>query len=307
MSMTRRDFVKHTTAASAAAAAIARAHAQAPAPTTKETLNPQPIRVGMTDWNLGQRGDISKVALAREIGLDGIQVSVQYPTDGKSPTLRDPKTQAAYKRAALENGIQICSLAIGNPGKSRMPMHTSPAFAILLAEAVEIAYNIGTNNILLPILGDSHIDMANQSQVDGFVAMMKEVARYAEKYEVVVGLEDWISAQDNIRLLDAIASDFVAVYYDAHNIVSRVPDIYVEPKMLGRRISQIHVKNANELLATPGGKMDWPRMSKEFYEIGYRGWYVLETGSPTKDIVADTRANIEYVKKTFRMPPPQGT
>jgi L-ribulose-5-phosphate 3-epimerase len=304
MSMTRRDFVKHTALASAGAAAIPRVHAQGPAPAqTKETLNPQPIRVGMTDWNLGQRGDISKVALAREIGLDGIQVSVQYPTDGKSPTLRDPKTQAAYKRAALENGVQICSLAIGNPGKSRMPMHTSPAFAILLAEAVEIAYNIGTNNILLPILGDSHIDMANQSQVDGFVAMMKEVARYAEKYEVVVGLEDWISAQDNIRLLDAIASDFVAVYYDAHNIVSRVPDIYVEPKMLGRRISQIHVKNANELLATPGGKMDWPRMSKEFYEIGYRGWYVLETGSPTKDIVADTRANIEYVKKTFRMPP----
>ena len=26
------------------------------------------------------------------------------------------------------------------------------------------------------------------------------------------------------------------------------------------------------------------------------------TASPTKDIVADTRANIEYVKKTFRMP-----
>jgi sugar phosphate isomerase/epimerase len=277
------------------------AQAQAPVQ-TKETLKPQPVRVGMTDWNLGQRGDITKIALAREIGLDGIQVSVQYPTDGKTPTLRDPKTQAAFKRAALENGIQICSLAIGNPGKSRMPMHTSPAFAILLAEAVEIAYNIGTNNILLPILGDSHIDMTNQAQVDTFVAMMKEVARYAEKYEVVVGLEDWISAQDNLKLLEAIGSDFVAVYYDAHNIVSRVPDIYVEPKMLGKRINQIHVKNANELLVTPGGKMDWPRMSKEFYDIGYRGWYVLETGSPTKDIVADTRANIEYVKKTFRMP-----
>jgi L-ribulose-5-phosphate 3-epimerase len=300
MLMTRRDFVKHASIASAAVPAIAQA--QAPVQ-TKETLNPQPIRVGMTDWNLGQRGDITKVTLAREIGLDGIQVSVQYPTDGKTPTLRDAKTQAAYRRAALENGIQICSLAIGNPGKSRMPMHTSPAFAILLAEAVEIAYNIGTNNILLPILGDSHIDMTNQAQVDTFVAMMKEVARYAERYEVVVGLEDWISAQDNLKLLDAIGSDFVAVYYDAHNIVSRVPDIYAEPKMLGKRINQIHVKNANERLSTPGGKMDWPRMSKEFYDIGYRGWYVLETGSPTKDIVADTRANIEYVKQTFRMPP----
>jgi sugar phosphate isomerase/epimerase len=257
----------------------------------------------MTDWNLGQRGDITKIALAREIGLDGIQVSVQYPTDGK-PTVRDTKTQEQFRRAALDNGIQICSLAIGNPGKARLPMHSSPAFAVLLVEAVEIAHNLGTNNILLPILGDSHIDMTNQAQVDTFVTMMKEVARYAERYGVVVGLEDWISAEDNIKLLDAIGSDYVAVYYDAHNIVSRIKDkdIYAEPKMLGKRISQIHVKNANMLLETPGGKMDWPRMAKEFYDVGYHGWYVLETNSPTKDIVADTRANIAYVKKTFRIP-----
>ncbi len=300
--MTRREFVTRALAVSAALPAIARAQTPAAAQ-TKDAINPVPVRVGMTDWNLGQRGDITKIALAREIGLDGIQVSVQYPTDGKTPTLRDPETQAAFKRAALDNGIQICSLAIGNPGKSRLPMHTNPAFGILLIEAVEIAHNLGTNNILLPILGDSHIDMTSQTQVDTFVAMMKEVARYAEKHGVVVGLEDWISAEDNIRLLDAIGSDYVAVYYDAHNIVPRVKDIYAEPKMLGKRIHQIHVKNANMLMSTPGGRLEWPRMAQEFYDIGYRGWYVLETGSPSKDIVADTRANIEYVKKTFRMPP----
>ena len=38
-------------------------------------------------------------------------------------------------------------------------------------------------------------------------------------------------------------------------------------------------------------------MAQEFHDIGYRGWYVLETGRRTKDIVADTRANIEYVKR----------
>ena len=117
MLMTRRDFVKQASVATAAVPAIAQAQGRG-AVQTKETLNPLPVRVGMTDWNLGQRGDITKIALAREIGLDGIQVSVQYPTDGKTPTLRDPKTQAAFKRAALENGIQICSLAIGNPGKN---------------------------------------------------------------------------------------------------------------------------------------------------------------------------------------------
>ena len=304
MQMTRRDFVKHAAVGSVAVPAMAEAQASGSVQ-TKATANPVPVRVGMTDWNLGQRGDIAKIALAREIGLDGIQVSVQYPIDGKTPTLRDPETQAAFRRAALENGIQICSLAIGSPGKSRLPLHTNPSAAILLVEAVEVARNIGTNNILLPILGDSHIDMSNPSQVATFVAMMKEVARYAEKYGVVVGLEDWISAEDNIRLLDAIGSDYVAVYYDAHNLVARAAskDVYAEPKLLGKRISQVHVKNASMLLSTPGGKMDWPRMAQEFYDIGYRGWYVLETDSPNKDIVADTRANIEYVKKTFRMPP----
>src|SRR5262245_39320840 len=292
--MTRRDFITQALAVSAAVPALARA---------QTAKNPLAVRVGMTDWNLGQRGDIGKIALAREIGLDGIQVSLQFPTDGRTPTLRDPATQAAFRRAALDNGIQICSLAIGSPGKSRLPLHTNPAAAILLTEAVEVARNLGTNNILLPILGDSHIDMTSQTQVDTFVAMMKEVARYAEKYDVVVAIEDWISAEDNIRLLDAIGSNAIAVYYDAHNIVLRVKDIYAEPKLLGRRINQIHVKNANMLLSTPGGRLDWPRMAKEFYDIGYRGWYVLETNSPTNDIVADTRANIEYVKKTFRIPP----
>src|SRR5262245_13198699 len=294
--ITRRDFVKQAALAAAVVPAIARA----------QPASSPPLRIGMTDWNLGQRGDITKIALAREIGLDGIQVSVQYPTDGKTPTLRDAKTQSDFKRVALDNGIQICSLAIGNPGKARLPMHTNPAFAILLVEAVEIARNIGTNNILLPILGDSHIDVTNQSQVNTFVAMMKEVARYAEKYDVVVGIEDWISAEDNVKLLDAIGSNHVAIYYDAHNIGARnaTNDIYAEPKLLGKRINQVHVKNADMLLSTPGGKIDWARMAKELYDIGYRGWYVLETNSPTKDIVADTRANIEYVKKTFRIPSP---
>jgi len=303
MPMNRRDFVKCATLASAVIPAAASAQSAATGQ-AKTAANPLPLRIGMTDWNLGQRGDITKIALAREIGLDGIQVSLQFPTDGKTPTLRDPKTQAAFRRAALENGIQICSLAIGSPGKSRSPLHTSPAAAILLTEAVEVAHNIGTNNILLPILGDSNIDMTNQQQVDTFIATMKEVARYAEKYEVVVGLEDWISADDNIKLMDAIGSPYVASYYDCHNLIGRAKtDIYAEPKLLGKRIHQIHVKNGEALLAEPGGKVDWPRMSKEFYDIGYRGWYVLETPEPTKDIIADTRANIEYVRKTFRMPP----
>ena len=297
MPITRRDFVK--TATLPAFAGVRPALARQPA---AAAASPSlPLKIGMTDWNLGRRGDITKIALAREIGLNGIQVSLIFPTDD-TPHLRQPETQAAFKRAALENGIQICSLAIGSPGKARLPLHTNPAAAILLVEAIDVARNLGTNNILLPILGDSHIDMANQREVDTFVVMMREVARYAERSGVVVALEDWISAEDNIKLLDAIGSDFVAVYYDARNIKSRLKiDPYDEPKLLGKRIHQIHVKNGQKLMREQD-ILDWPRLAQEYYEIGYRGWYVLETGSPSKDLIADTRANIDYVRKTFRMP-----
>jgi sugar phosphate isomerase/epimerase len=254
----------------------------------------------MTDWNLGERGDISKVELARQIGLDGIQVSVIFPEDG-SLHLRGPKVQEEYKKAALQHGIQICSLAIGSPGKTRLPLKTHPAAAILLVESVEAARNIGTNDILLPVLGNSHIDMQNQAEVATFVAMMKEVARYAEKAGVVVSLEDWLPAADNMRLLDAIGSDYVGVYWDPRNLKSRGHDPYGEPKMLGKRIHQVHVKNGRKLMREPD-ELDWPKLAQELFDIGYKGWYVLETSSPSKDVVKDTKDNLEYVRKTFRIP-----
>ena len=303
MAMSRRDFVNRAVLGSVALPASIGTHSLMQ-PQTPARTDAAPLKIGMTDWNLGERGDISKISLARKIGLDGIQVSIIFPDDG-SLHLRDPRIQAQFKKAALENGIQICSLAIGNPGKSRLPLHTNPAAAILLVEAVEVARSLGTNNILLPILGDSHIDMSNAREVATFVAMMKEVARYAEKAGVVVALEDWISAEDNIRLLDAIGSDFVGVYYDARNIKSRVGDPYDEPKRLGKRIHQVHVKNGRKLMREQD-ILDWPRLAQAYHDIGFRGWYVLETGSPSEDVVSDTRANIEYVRSTFKMPATDG-
>jgi sugar phosphate isomerase/epimerase len=331
--MSRRDFVKTAAVGSAAVPAFVQGQGQTPAGPagqapaegrgagggrrgggggpvrTSEKLNPLPIRIGMTDWNLGMRGDVGKVQLAREIGLDGIQVSVVYPTNPEAPTLRDRATQIAYKKAALANGVQIVSLAIGGMGGTppRGPLHSNPAAAILLAESIEIAHNIGAQNILNPVLRS--LDPTNKAQVDVFVSMMKELGRYGEKMGVVMGLEITISAEHANMLMDQIGSDYVNVYYDPHNVVGQptVKDIYAEPKMYGaKRIGQVHVKLANNmLLGAEGGRIDWPRMANELYNVGYTGWYVLETGAPSMDLVADTRKNIEYVRKTFRMPQPK--
>lgn len=102
MRLSRRNFLEQAVLASVAVPAVATTslprRSSRPSSTRAEVT--LPIRIGMTDWNLGRRGDISKIALAREIGLDGIQVSLIFPTDD-TPHLRDPRTQAQFKQAAL--------------------------------------------------------------------------------------------------------------------------------------------------------------------------------------------------------------
>ena len=64
MRMTRRELVTHAAVAAAAMSATAQPSTGTSAPAA--AVNPVPVRVGMTDWNLGQRGDIGKIALARD-------------------------------------------------------------------------------------------------------------------------------------------------------------------------------------------------------------------------------------------------
>ena len=44
-------------------------------------------------------------------------------------------------------------------------------------------------------------------------------------------------------------------------VAAQLKDIYAEPKLLGKRIHQIHVKNADMLLSTPGGRLDCCRFA----------------------------------------------
>lgn len=76
---------------------------------------------------------------------------------------------------------------------------------------------------------------------------------------------------------------------------------YGEIKLLGKRIHHVHVKNGKNVMREQE-LLDWPRVAQELYEAGYKGWYVLETPHPSGDLIKDTRDNIDYVRKTFKIP-----
>jgi L-ribulose-5-phosphate 3-epimerase len=293
MPITRRDFIA-AGAVAAAAAATGAARAQVPGSGPK----PQPVRIGMTDWNLGERGLTEKVTLAREIGLDGIQVSILYPEDG-SLHLRDLKLQAAYRDVALANGVQICSLAIGNLGPGE-PFKSEPMGVMRVADAITVARNLGTNDILLPIFRKN--TPQDEAEFKRIISSFKELAPLAEKMGVVVGLESSMSAEDHLRILDAVGSPGIGVYMDPWNCAYYGHDPYKDIPLLKDHIHQVHVKNGDALMSQPCQfNFKWPEIAELLYKVGYKGYYVLETGAPSKDLTKDTRANIEYVLKNFKV------
>lgn len=297
MKTNRRDFITVSAAAAAAAASGLDVKAREAEP----DLEQRPMRIGMTDWNLGERGVIEKIKLANKIGLDGIQVSILYPEDG-SLHLRSLEKQKEFRDAALDYGVQICSLAIGNLGPGR-PFKNNPMGVARVADAIEVARNLGTNDILLPFFRDRAPDMSDEAEVSMIVNSFKVLAEKAEDLGVVISMETSLSGEEHLRICESVGSPSVGVYFDPSNCKHYGSDPIKDIPMLKDWIHQVHVKNNPELMADKCPKgFSWLEVSDLLYDIGYKGWYVLETGSPNNDLVADTRKNIEYVRKHFRIP-----
>src|ERR1022692_811905 len=69
------------------------------------------FRLGACDWSIGKMGDPGAFEVAKQIGLDGVMVSLGTAADDMH--LRKPAVQWRYKDAAKQAGLQVSSLAIG--------------------------------------------------------------------------------------------------------------------------------------------------------------------------------------------------
>jgi sugar phosphate isomerase/epimerase len=137
----------------------------------------------------------------------------------------------------------------------------------------------------------------NKTDMQRVIDVLAELAPRAEKAGVVLGMESYLTAEAHLKIIDAVKSRAVQVYYDVYNANHAGHDYLKEIKLIGGdRICQVHFKNGPHLLEAPG--IDWPAVVATLKEVNYPGWIVLETSSP-KDLVADTRTNLEYVRKLF--------
>ncbi len=307
--MNRRDFFSSSTLSLAAAGALAS--------TAYASQGSDNVKVGMCDWNLGGSANPDLIPKAKEAHLEGIQVSV-----GTSPDnipLRDPKVRQKYLDLGKQYGITFHSVAAGSI-LNRIPLASEPESAVYVIDAVEAAATLGASNILMAFFGRGdlryqdhmgntnllqekpyHIYELDQRGVDRVIAALKQIVPRAEDLGIILGLENTISAQQNVDIIEGVGSDLVQVYYDVGNSTNYGYDVPGEIRMLGNdRICEIHLKDyGTRVLGTPEGKVDFKAVAQACGDIGYDKWFVLETSGREKKFMEDTRANVAFAKRTF--------
>jgi sugar phosphate isomerase/epimerase len=236
-------------------------------------------------------GRVEAVELAGRIGFDGVEVSLGRVKDGRLPQ-DDPEILSRYRAAAAQHKVTLAGACLDALHNNYLK--SDPLAPKLLADAIRITAALGARTILLPSFGKAA--PAEPEEQERVAALLREHAPAALKAGITLCLENDLSAEVNARMLELSRSPAVKVYYDTGNSFSRGYDILKEIRYLGReRIGQIHFKDGKSYLGE--GKIDFRSVAQALHEIGYQGFIVLETPSPSGDIEADMRRNLGFVRK----------
>ncbi|MFM1944047.1 MAG: hypothetical protein RI897_3029 [Verrucomicrobiota bacterium] len=250
------------------------------------------FRIGACDWSIGKMGDPGAFGVAKEIGLDGVQVSLG--TVQSDMHLRREAVQAAYREAARGAGLEVASLAIGE--LNNIPYKSDPRTEAWVSDSVDVCKALGVRVVLLAFFGNGDLK-GDKSGTDEVVRRLKVVAPKAEKEGVILGIESWLSAEEHVEIIERVGSVAVKVYYDVANSEKMGYDIYRELEWLGRQelICELHAKENGFLLGQ--GRVDFRRVRRVLDAIDYSGWVQIEGAIPEGGgMVASYQANQRFLR-----------
>jgi sugar phosphate isomerase/epimerase len=252
------------------------------------------VRIGSMAGSLPRGTPAEVFAAGKRVGLEGIEFDIgREPVDGNLP-LFNPETQKTYMDAARANGMAIAGVVLDVFHKHYLK--NDPAAVPFIDRGIATAKAMNASVLLLPFFGKGAL--ATPDEQNYAADIIKEHAGVAQKAGIILGIEDTISAEANVRMLDRIGSPAVKVYYDIGNSTNNGFDTPKEIRWLGgKRICQVHIKDRGYL--GESGKIDIVENLRAIADSDYKGWVNFETSSPTKDREADLKKNFEILKKAM--------
>jgi L-ribulose-5-phosphate 3-epimerase len=254
-----------------------------------------PLRVGIMDVIIGFPSSPDAFAAAEKVGFEGIQVMLGKSTGPDRLVLSDPDLQQRILRSSAMHHVAITSTYVDI--LHRDCLGSSDLARTWVRESIRItkALNAG----IAELASFFKCGLNSPAEIEGLVNALRELAPEAARARVVLGSENTLSAEDNARILDRVASAAVKIWYDIGNSTNIGHfDVPKEIRFLGKqRICQIHIKDKVYL---GSGDVDVKACLEAIHDIGYNGWCVFETAAPSGAPVADAGRNLKVFREIER-------
>jgi L-ribulose-5-phosphate 3-epimerase len=251
----------------------------------------QNLRIGVTDWNLYLGASPEAVPLASKLGFQGVQISFgRELVNGRLP-VDNPETIAHYRALSKQYNIPIDGTCVDRLHDNGLKSDKlAPKW---VSDSIRLTKDLHTRVLLLPFFGKWALKTTAEKDYVGDA--LRDLAPEAEKANVILGLEDTISAEDNVRIMDRSRSKNVLVYYDVGNSTGAGFDVVKEIRWLGKdRICQFHLKDNPHYLGE--GQIKFAPVLQAIKDIGFVGFANLETDAKKDAVAADMTRNLKYVR-----------
>ena len=295
-SMHRRHFISNAATATAGLAFAI--------PSIATNLNlVHRYKIGVCDWMLLKRQRPGAITLAKEIGVDGLEVDMGSlgNRDTFENGLDSPAFRQQFQQLASENKIEFCSMAMS--GFYAQSFAERPTYERMVGDCITTMTQLSISTAFLP-LGVSG-DLVKRPELRAtIVQRLKVVGKLAEPANVVIGIETSLDASEEVQLLDEIGSQSIRSYFNFANALQHGRNLHHELRTLGKdRICQIHCTDEDGVWLENNKRLDVPAVKKTLDELGWSGWLVMERSRDANnsgDVRGNFGANARYLRSVFQ-------
>ncbi len=260
------------------------------------------MRIGTRTGSIG--GDPEDaLPLAASLGFAGVEFSISA-RDPSDNVLAEEAGWELLKRQSAETGVAVCSLCVGNLGVMLTGDDDARAQGIRVATAV-IAAAAELDARLILCAMDAPPEQPYEESFARWIDGFSEIMPAAERAGVTmapesVGRTHPQSVERFRRLVAAIDSPQIGVYFDVGNAHTQGFDPAADLRELSGLVSQIHTKEPEQIPLMGTGPLDWDAIFAAIAAISYDGWLVLETATG-ENARASAVYNREFLEKRLGM------
>lgn len=144
---------------------------------------------------------------------------------------------------------------------------------------------IGCDKYLLPLFEKSELRMNNLS---AYIEPIRLLADACDAANIELCLETILKGAELIETLEKINRPSISVVFDTGNRIAFGHDLGSDIRLLGSRISHMHIKDknsANQNVVIGTGSVNFSEVFDALADIGYNGAYTFETNrgnNPTR-------------------------